>query len=513
MCAAVSILPLLQLVPTPPGLWTRLPDRDRIVVSFELLGRPLPWHPISMVPSSTWLGWLSLIPPVAVFLGTSLLGFVSRRRVCFVILGFGAISLLLGLFQIAEGPGSALRFYATTNLEDAVGFFANRNHFAALLYCLTVFAGAWAIDCALTARLENRWLAPSVFLVIVGFTFLVALIAAQAMARSRAGIGLSIVALSSSFALALTDIRSRADKLPVRILAATVGFSVLFAMQFALYRLMTRFSDPSEDWRLIFTRNTWAAAKSLLPFGSGIGTFVPVYALHEPARDLLPNTYANHAHNDLVQLALEGGLLGLVLPAALVLWVICRAFKLWQPGAFGLTDFDQALSRCATVIVLLLVVHSFFDYPLRTGGMMAMLAFALGLLVPPPAGADGPDAVRAAHTPAKKRGSTLRMAAAPSPQPIDQRPSVASPRSAPGGYHWPNESMPQAPEPADVRERVAKRMTQPASKQSGTMAWPNEWRELPGMNEPRRETTAERETDDAAKASARQGSPSDKKEP
>jgi hypothetical protein len=38
------------------------------------------------------------------------------------------------LLQVAQGP-RLLRLFAVTNLSEAVGFFANRNHFAALLFC------------------------------------------------------------------------------------------------------------------------------------------------------------------------------------------------------------------------------------------------------------------------------------------------------------------------------------------------------------------------------------------
>ena len=48
----------------------------------------------------------------------------------------GIIGVFVGLFQVAGGPESPLRYFEITNPTEAVGFFANRNHFAALLYCL-----------------------------------------------------------------------------------------------------------------------------------------------------------------------------------------------------------------------------------------------------------------------------------------------------------------------------------------------------------------------------------------
>src|SRR6516162_8792953 len=96
-CAAVVLVPLLQLVPLPPLLWTTLPNRQLLVGTFELLERDLPWMPISVLPRATWLSALSLLPPLAVFLGTLLLGYRERRFLCILLLGIGILSAFIGL--------------------------------------------------------------------------------------------------------------------------------------------------------------------------------------------------------------------------------------------------------------------------------------------------------------------------------------------------------------------------------------------------------------------------------
>lgn len=68
LCTAIAIVPLVQLVPLPPWLWTMLPGREEMTRVFGLLGHGLPWMPISVSPSSTWLSFLSLLPPMAIFL-------------------------------------------------------------------------------------------------------------------------------------------------------------------------------------------------------------------------------------------------------------------------------------------------------------------------------------------------------------------------------------------------------------------------------------------------------------
>ena len=116
---------------------------------------------------------------------------------------------------------SSLRFFTITNPSEAVGFFANRNHFAAALYACTVFAAAWAVEAAAPpqsrrAKLDTRWVLP----LIASFTVLVILVAAQAIARSRAGLGLTIAALLGAMALAFWDRRNTSGVTPARLLVA-----------------------------------------------------------------------------------------------------------------------------------------------------------------------------------------------------------------------------------------------------------------------------------------------------
>ena len=59
---------------------------------------------------------------------------------------------------------------------------------------------------------------PTSTLVALGcFTLLVVLMAAQAMARSRAGMGLTMVALLGAFALGVADVRAKRSAIPRRI--------------------------------------------------------------------------------------------------------------------------------------------------------------------------------------------------------------------------------------------------------------------------------------------------------
>jgi len=438
LCLAIVLVPSCQLIPLPPHVWTALPHREAVADAFALLGRELPWLPVSVSPRATWLSVLSLLPPIAIFLSTLVLGTRERRALSLILVAMGIVSVFVGLAQVVEGPTSSLRFYQITNRSEAVGFFANRNHFAASLYACTAFAAAWTVALAAPpapgqTKLDTRWIAP----LIASFTALVILVAAQAITRSRAGLGLTMVALLGATALAFYGRRQTSGVTPTRLLFAATALAVMFAAQFTLFRLLERFADdPLKDSRITLARVTADAAQLYMPLGSGIGTFVPVYAMQQRPEDLQIDAYVNRAHNDFLELWLEAGVAGLGLLALFVVWLVSRSLSLWRRNAPG-REIDLALARAATIVAALIIVHSLVDYPLRTGAMMAILAFACGLLIAP-----SPGIQDAAFDDRSERAAAARKGwrePPPVPRPSDASISQHPPKRWGNDIEWPDE--------------------------------------------------------------------------
>jgi O-antigen ligase len=386
LCVGVAILPLMQLIPLPPWIWTRLPHREQITGVFDLLDHDLPWLPISVAPSLTWASVLSLLPPFAIFLGVLQLGYRERRMMSLILVGLGILAAFLGLLQVAQGPSSPWRFFAVTNSSEAVGFFANRNHLAALLYSVLLFGAAWAVDVALSVGswTDRRNLETASIVMLTGsFLGLVVLMAAEVSTRSRAGLGLLIVALFGALTLAITDRRRSSGVTPIKLIAGATIVAFVLVVQFALYRVLDRFEDPLEGARMEFAHNTIAAAEAYMPFGSGFGTFVSVYPSFEPAQDALDDKFVNHAHDDLLEVWLEGGVVSLILMAAFVSWLFLISAKNWLSTPPNSSAIDVLLARAATIVIPLIIVHSIVDYPLRTDAMMAVFALSCAFLIEP----------------------------------------------------------------------------------------------------------------------------------
>ena len=83
----------------------------------------------------------------------------------------------------------------------------------------------------------------------------------------------------------------------------------------AAYFLVSK-ADPLEDLRVPLAGTTFEAALRSLPFGTGLGSFVPVYGVVEKESDIFAG-FANRAHNDLAEILLETGVFGLILLAGL----------------------------------------------------------------------------------------------------------------------------------------------------------------------------------------------------
>jgi O-antigen ligase len=385
LLAAIVVLPLLQLLPLPPALWSRLPGREALVAGFEAAGMELPWLAWSVSPQATWHAWGFLLPPVAVFLAALQLDARARRVIAMGVLVFAVLAVALGLAQLMGGRDSALYFHDITNRGSSVGFFANRNHHAALLYTLLPVAAAWAIG-SLHDERPGRGLA---VLLCIGLG--VVLMLGLGMAVSRAGLLLAMLAGVGILAVAWQGGGARRSVAARAVLGMGV-VGVVLVVQFGLFGILQRLErDPMDDYRFQIAGVVGEVARAHAPWGSGMGTFVPVYAANEPAEVML-GAYVNRAHNDWLELWLEAGVAGLVLAAVFVAWWAWATIRVWRNragrGARRVPRFasalDAGLARAASLGVALLLLHSLLDYPLRTTALACVFAWLCAMMLRAP---------------------------------------------------------------------------------------------------------------------------------
>jgi O-antigen ligase len=364
---AIVLLPLAQLIPLPFETWAQLPGRADLAAGLRQAGAAPAWLPMSVTPDLTLRSAFALIPPIAVFLAGVQMSGGARRRVVEMVLLVVLVSIVLGLLQVATGRESVLRPYPTTNATSAVGFFANRNHQAALMLASIPLAAAWAVE---RGDKPIRWLA-------VGLAVLA--VAGIGVARSRAGILLIAPALLGAM---LVILRGAARKPERRRLGFAFGAVALagVALTGALWGgdIAQRFEDRAEnEMRLNVLPAVLELAETYAPYGSGIGSFDPAYRVIEPV-EAVGTHFLNHAHNDYAEVWVEAGVAGAVVVIGFLVWAAIAGFRIWSAPARG-----GAINRAATVVILLLVIHSLVDYPLRTLALAGLFAFACALIAAP----------------------------------------------------------------------------------------------------------------------------------
>jgi O-antigen ligase len=222
------------------------------------------------------------------------------------------------------------------------GPFLSRNNFAQFLE-LGLPVALW-LACS---RRRTRYMTPYMWMSA-------AMLACGLASASRAGALLLILEAAAVFALA----RPPAPRRLIPLFAAGVmAFAALAGGEVLLHRLQD--SDPFRDRREIFASSL--AMVAARPWtGYGLGNFATVYP--EFAR-FDPGAVVEHAHNDWLEWATEGG------------WPYAAAWML-----LAISVLRPALRSIWGIGVLAIFVHALVDYPFAHSGVAAWLFVLVGAL-------------------------------------------------------------------------------------------------------------------------------------
>ncbi|MFT3807403.1 O-antigen ligase family protein [Arenimonas sp.] len=370
------LLPLIQLLPIPADWWAAGSAREAVAAQLAIAGIE-PAGRWTLYPLATERALWSLLPGVALFLAALALSDRALRWLFGALLLVGVVNVCFGVAQLAQGPESPLRLYVPTNTGHAVGLFANRNHFAgflAMLLPLTLAGSAWSLV-RRKGNGERDFIMP-----VLGALLSVTFVLGIAFSRSRAGLGLALLGMLALLPLAWSLPARRGTK---RILATIVALGLLVSVQFASLDAARRaMADPVDAGRRQYAATTMDAARAYSPMGSGIGTFRFAYQPFEALRGDPGRDVVNHAHNDYLELWMEGGVLALLLllsSAAVWAWAGLRAWRTPADEA-GKLDWNRFLARACWVAISLAALHEAFDYAMRTTAMSTAFALILATM-------------------------------------------------------------------------------------------------------------------------------------
>lgn len=345
---AICMLGLIQLVP-----WYRqmLPGDSAYS-----------WVPASFDPFSTRLAIVSVAVFVIFFAASAFIDSRTRLRgiVTFLVI-LGAVVALVGLIQHFVSP---LKIYGFREPFQALPFgpFIDRNHFAAFAVMILPLPSALLLERAV-GRDRIPLYAGAIVLVVV----------ATVMTGSRGAL-LTIVAVAGFLVIVQAATSRQVHTGSVRrrwiLIAAAFGMGAVLIFSLVLFLggsgSLRRVAgqSPTEDAAGGGRLHYWRATIKMFRDHPVIGVGLDAYGVAFPRYDTLNGEFRiERAHNDYLQTLAETGIIGSLIALAFVVilfWQgITAANRTRDPWRRAVTI--GALAGCFGVLV-----HSFFEFPLRT---------------------------------------------------------------------------------------------------------------------------------------------------
>jgi len=456
--AGLVALALATTLPLPPAVLRWIAPATTRLYSEMLPGWPgaggwALWRPLALDPYAAW----AALGRFSIGLGTFAVCVSypwrsadhegDARRVVFArllltLIAGGVLLACLGLLSELAGNGRILWVTGVAaSSERASGPFVNPNHFAAWLEMVIPATFAYvvvimervrgqlrrAVDAARRSGMHPRRAWVSALIVhqrrlwapLAACAGLLLMGVAHAASGSRGGRAALLVGLGVAGAGMASSVGRSARR---RWSAAAVVLALVLAagLSVALWRAADETQqggaaeaiDVSLASRLAVSAAGWAIVRDHPLFGTGLGSWLHAFRPYQAPP--VEGGIWDHAHNDYLELAAEGGLAGVALVLLFALALVRAAARRPAPAApvaapspdrersaahsreFELPDWRAALGQPSFLRwglvggVAAILVHSLIDFGLRMPANFLSLMVVLALLVlsgaPQPAG-------------------------------------------------------------------------------------------------------------------------------
>jgi O-antigen ligase len=340
-------------------------------------------YTLSLSPLATNRSLFLLVVYIAAFavLANTTRTWDQLRRLTGAIIVSGFVMALLAIVHKFSGSPHILWFHTPRYGGEIFGPFTNRNHYAAYMNMVTglglglFFSSRQLMEVMSWPDWRDRlsWLSSRNASRMALSAFAVVLFAGSVcVSLSRGGVlSLAVSVLILGFTVGWRRRDMRRLRSGVMAAAFLVGAAVLWLGGRDTVLRMQTLADiarnPLEDLRAIVTLDSLQIFRACPIFGIGFGAFRHVFSLFQ-SPDLELRWL--QAHNDWVQLLVEGGILGAAaFMAAIVCWVqsVRRRFA-------AETDRAKLMSLGIFVGLVAIAIHSSIDYSLHKPANALMLS-------------------------------------------------------------------------------------------------------------------------------------------
>ena len=370
---ALHALVLFQLVPLPPAVLRLVSPGSFSFYNDPLLVPLAAWRPISVSPPDTLRGLAFLAAFSLLFLAVfrEMGETVWRRRLLLTVVGIGVALTVVAFVQAASPEPQRIYGVWRPRWDWAVfGPYVNRNHFAGYL----VMAAPLAIGFALEAlgRLRAAWVRRQRGWLLLGekdgnavlrwSAVVMVIVAGLVASRSRGGV--------SSFALAtlVLPVASRHRWRTALAVGLLIGLGLAWV---GVGDLVAAFEARGiRGSRLDLWRDTLPMVSRFPLFGDGWNAFATAFPWYQTLRT---TDWIGEAHNDYLQVLIDGGVLGAGIVAALLATAFRGALARAERSPLDLGLFGALLG---------LALHGLVDFngqiPANAATWIALAALAVG---------------------------------------------------------------------------------------------------------------------------------------
>ncbi len=398
-----QIIPLPEwflgiLSPSSLKIWKKYSPIEEIKTAFAIKSSISPSNTISITPYITGNNLLLLLAySIWSYLIYSF--FKTRtqiKRLVKIIIFIGLLEVLLAYTQkIFEAEHMYIFFRGGEGEYPFTGSFINPNHFAAYLNLITPIALALIVYKIYRyhERIGSIRSFFSYFMdtkeIGISFPFWSLLLMSGGifLSLSRGGIvayGFSLFLFSLVFSLGFSYERKKS-----LLVFSTISFILIIFLSWMglepvvkeLETLKKEFSSPNLSTRLVLSLESLRVWQDFPVFGSGLGSFAYIYPSY---RTIKGSLIFLHAHNDLVQVLVEVGLIGFISFLLPSLFILKRLMSLSINNKLpGDSRFLKIILIGIVTALLTTFLYAFLEFHLQTPAIaiLALTLMGMGLRI------------------------------------------------------------------------------------------------------------------------------------
>ncbi len=394
LCVVSVLLVSFQTLPLPAELWIRPAWREVRSLGFGSSAV------ISLTPFDDWPALLHLLAPLLTFL-LALKLFDSDHRALFalrLLAVFGAIVSFASIMQFNLAPDTLLLIEKKAYLDSLTGFFVNRNTAATFFGIVTLLNLSMLSYTLAVTGWRQIWLAMEhrhrlmrdqrqniVWFVIVLSGTLLAIVALM-LTKSRAGIGSSMAAIAFLIVAAVTRptpevrgghaFRAGSSNLGKAVKATVVAVVAILLIALIGGRTLLRVEQQGlEDGRFCVFQGIASAIIDYLPLGAGLASFEAVFPGYRDSSCGIKGVW-DMAHNVYLETLFALGVPGL----ALLIVGLCTLVVFFLKGTRRRRRL-RFVPEAGLSIIVLLLIHSIFDFSIQIPGLALFVAATLAPMV------------------------------------------------------------------------------------------------------------------------------------